>query len=240
MRFLSLATYPCGMPRHGGQARLHAIHRQLEAAGWRTRQFAVCPHGVYGEAAREDGVIEMTAAHVAEIAARHGRTDVSAADFLLSDRERYLERLFDLIEIAKPDVISLEQAWLWPALKEYFATFGNRERYAVVYSAHNVETALLAAEAGLAGAPALAPAEFAKARAIEEELAREADGILAVSEADAADFRTLNPRVLFAPNGVAREAEPAGLDEWTRLLGPHRLALYVGSAHPPNAAGFLE
>src|SRR5579872_3417799 len=167
MRFLSLATYRCDTPRHGGQVRLAALHRQLRAAGWETRQFAVCADG---DADGPDAVA-MSPGFIAALRARGGRTDVSAADFLLSDRDRWLDRLFDAIEGLRPDVIAVEQAWLWPALQAYFRTYGNRDSFAVVYSAHNIESVLLASEAALDGFTGAAPDEIAKARFIERGLA---------------------------------------------------------------------
>jgi glycosyltransferase involved in cell wall biosynthesis len=77
---------------------------------------------------------------------------------------------------------------------------------------------------------------------LEREACQLAELTLAVSPADASAVERLGARrVLLASNGIdATSANPAVVEQWRRRLGGKRVGLFVGSGHPPNAAGFIH
>lgn len=239
MRYVSLGTFPIWRPVHGGQLRANAVHRVLRDCGWETRHIVVTPNGgAKREMEPGDLLIEMPRRFRKKMGRRKWRSDVASAEFVAGSRfhRREIARFLDGF---RPDVIALEQCWLWPALHEYLETCASDARFSVVYCSHNVEQELLAQEATIPGAQTdLWSAQ--RAADIESDLASKADLIVAVSEQDAAYFRKLNSSVVVAANGIWPRATPIGLEHWASRFAGLRTALFVASGHPPNANGFLE
>jgi len=76
----------------------------------------------------------------------------------------------------------------------------------------------------------------------ERAVSRAADLCIAVTEDDAAVLRGYGARrVVVAPNGIVeRRVDERHLRDWTWFLRDKRFALFVGSAYPPNSAGFWQ
>lgn len=237
MRLLTLGTYPFINPRHGGQLRLDALHRQMRDAGWLTDHLAVSPRDAYPGAADDADVIELSMAFSRQLAAERKRTDVHASDYLLAN-ERAFKQFAAKIDEFSPDVISLEQPWLWPALKHYFAGNDARDHTVMVYSSQNVEAALIADEQR--DNKLFEGSEADAALAIEIDLATHADGVIAVSGTDAVVFAQHNDHVHVAPNGISPMSRPTGLGYWQDRLRGLSSAIFAGSAHGPNATGFVS
>lgn len=239
MRYVSLGTFPIWRPVHGGQLRANAVHRVLRDCGWETRHIAVTPNGgAKREMEPGDLFIEMPRRFRKTMARRKWRSDVATAEFITASRSHRRE-IARFLDDFRPDVIALEQCWLWPAVREYMETCAPEAHFSVVYSSHNVEQGLLAQEATIPSAQTdLWSAQ--RAADIESDLASKADLIVAVSEQDAAYFRQLNPSVVVAANGTWPRASPVGLEHWASRFAGLRTALFVASGHPPNANGFLE
>jgi hypothetical protein len=109
----------------------------------------------------------------------------------------------------------------------------------IVYSSHNVEYQLIGDAVSSEAHPI--PADtVALIRTMEMDLVANADLVIAVSEADADIFRPAAKQVTIAPNGIWPRGRAGGQDYWEKELRGRRLALFVGSAHPPNAAGFVN
>ena len=239
MRYVSLGTYSIRRPVQGGQLRVNAIHKVLRDSGWETRHVVVTPHrGARREMEIGDLFIEMPRSFRKKMARRKWRSDVATAEFMA--RSKFHRRaIAKFLDDFRPDVIALEQCWLWPALREYVETCSPEARFSIVYSSHNVEQQLLAQEAAIAGAGT----DFwsvQRAADIESDLAAKADLVVTVSEQDAAFFRKLNPSVVVAANGIWPREIPAGFDHWALRFAGLRTALFVGSGHPPNVRGFLQ
>jgi len=185
-----------------------------------------------------DLFIEMPRRFRKKMARRKWRSDVATAEFIASSRSHRRE-IAKFLDDFRPDIIALEQCWLWPALRGYMETCKPKARFSIVYSSQNVEQELLAREAAIPGSETdLWSAR--RAADIESDLASKADLVVAVSEQDAAYFRKLNPGVVVAANGIWPREMPVGLDRWASRFAGLRTALFVGSGHPPNANGFLE
>ena len=185
-----------------------------------------------------DLFIEVPRRFRKKMARRKWRSDVATAEFITGSRPHRRE-IAKFLEDFRPDIIALEQCWLWPALREYMEACTPEARFSIVYSSQNVEQELLAQEAAIPGAETdLWSAR--RAADIESDLVSKADLVVAVSEQDAAYFRKLNPGVVVAANGIWPRATPVGLDYWASRFAGLRTALFIGSGHPPNANGFLE
>ncbi|KPF83590.1 hypothetical protein IP78_01790 [Brevundimonas sp. AAP58] len=144
-----------------------------------------------------------------------------------------------LIESFEPDIIQLEQPFMWPLVRR-LRDEGVLAGAALVYSSHNFEPPLKREILESAGVSWSRIAEVeAMTLAIETQLAEEADLVITVSTSDAEAYASLSRgcRPLIARNGTDRQTvarRPADGSEMAR----GRYLLFVGSAYPPNVQGF--
>src|SRR5437762_5668852 len=116
MRILQLSTYPARIPRHGGQARVAHIAEILRSAGHQVRTLAVYEPEIYGGSALGDDDIPFFAESPFRRAALPLCTDLASGDFLAED-ENAFRRLVRVVERFVPDIITVEQTFLWPAVE---------------------------------------------------------------------------------------------------------------------------
>ncbi|TXN69685.1 glycosyltransferase family 4 protein [Methylobacterium sp. WL6] len=164
------------------------------------------------------------------------RTDVHVST-VFDMHEEHFKSLEGYLNEFNPDVVWLEQPWLWPVVKRYL-TENSRHKTTIIYGSQNVEFRLIDSSA-----PDLEEIVSKKLAEevmdLESDLCRSSHGIVAVSEADAEYYRTFGKPVLVATNGVSPKPAPGGFDYWSNALRHSSSALFVGSAHPPNAEGFI-
>jgi glycosyltransferase involved in cell wall biosynthesis len=236
MRIAHLTPYPTRQPRHGGQLRAHHAARALEAAGHVVERISVFSSTHYPPTADEPAV------DLAAVRPRHRWRDVpQVADMTLGDLAATdaasFAALAARLDAARADLVMLEEPWLWPAVRRWRA---GRPLPPVIFNAYNIESrakAQIRADAGVAEAAGI----VADVDALERDLAATAAGATATTEEDAAVLRawTAAPVVVARNGTVARRTAhlhgilPAPLDPQLRYV------LFVGSAHPPNASGFL-
>jgi glycosyltransferase involved in cell wall biosynthesis len=238
-RVLQLATYPARIPRHGGQARVANIRETLERGGYEVRTFAVYEPEHYGGEALEGHDVAFSESSPFRKQALPYCVDHASGDFLAGD-ERVFRKFAAWVDRFDPDIVTLEQPWLWPAI-ERLRRDNPARRFKLVYSSQNIEAPLKREILGhLSGPKVESIAERIEAR--QREVAAAADLVIACTESDATTLRSFGARQLVvAHNGIAeRRADPARVRDWDWHIGYRRCALFVGSAYPPNGAGFWE
>jgi glycosyltransferase involved in cell wall biosynthesis len=239
MRVLHLVTYPIEVPRHGGQARVANIVRTYEAAGLVTRTIAVYQPEIYGPGTVGpcDVAFPMESPH--RDPALPLCTDIASADFAVHDPEAW-RAIAETVAAFRPDVVQLEQPWLWSVVQRLRAD-GHAAPFRVVYSSQNVE-APLKRGVHAESPPDVCDAVVRRIEALEREVVLAADLTIAVTESDAATYRGWGGRrVVVASNGIVeRPLDPARRRHWEALLHGSCFALFVGSAYPPNIYGFWE
>lgn len=144
-----------------------------------------------------------------------------------------------LCDDAAPDLILVEEVWLWPVIRR-LAMVQSR-RLPIIYSSYNIEAPLfhrLLVTVGHEDADRLAE----ELSALEAEIAREARACSAVTEDDATVLRAFGARrVVVAPNGVERRNRTHLIGALPEALSPDQsYVLYVASAHQPNASGIPD
>ena len=237
-RILSLCTYPVSVPRHGGQIRVDAIHRVYRNAGHDVRHLALFRADEYPEEPSSSWNIHFSWSFINELLATGGRTDVNASDFLLRDTTAR-NQVIKLIDGFQPDIIQLEHCWLWPFLKSLHSTLPSLAAIPVIYSSQNVEYQLLAGYQN-PGLQSVTAAMVELVKRMEISLIMAANVVIAVSEADSKVFRAKARKTVVARNGIWPRSTPTGLAYWEAYMNRRRFALFVGSAHPPNAEGFVQ
>lgn len=238
-RIVAMGTYPITSPIHGGQIRAGEILKTLRGAGCAVEYLCVFDSNGYPGEAPGFWMRPFTQDFLIDLARRGLRPDVYAADYLLGGAE--MPDILEGICTFLPDVLWLEQPWMWPVARAILAEARQRGLPVprVVYSSQNNEVRLMERMLAMASSSS-ADDVIARTREIELGLLAEADLTLAVSEADAADFRPLCRRVAVVANGTSPKGLPGGWDYWSSRYAHARTALFVGSAHPPNAAGLVS
>lgn len=233
-------TYPIAQPRSGGQIRAAALAQAYGAGGFRVVPIAVTEAGAFPRLEHGPDDLEFPLDDPRAFdggAPLPQSNDLQAGRFLAAD-EKLFKRLVKKLP-ARVDAFHLEQPWLLPAVTKLKA-LPRFARALVVYGSQNIEAPLRAAicqQVGVDGERVVAAVQ-----ALELEACRGADLTLAVSESDEAALRTMGAqKVLRAANGIhASKASPKVVARWQEQLKHRRVALFVGSAHPPNAAGFIQ
>ena len=239
-RILSLSTYPVVKPVHGGQRRIDAFARRLTAEGWEFVNAAVYDANHYGGASVSPNDIPLK-----YVAGKWSDLpfvgDLQAGEFA-TEYEAY-RHFVGLVRRLSPDVIQLEQSFLWPLVKR-LRQDGFAADIPMVYSSQNWEAPLKYDILRKSGVTEEKASGVAKAIVeMELEAAAASVAVVAVSATDAERYREADPTkpIFVVPNGVSRPIEPTETEQRVSEIFEHRrYVLFVGSAYPPNLDGFFK
>ncbi|PVM89674.1 hypothetical protein DDF62_11235 [Caulobacter radicis] len=238
-RILALSTYPIAKPRHGGQLRVSALQDFYRALG-HTFECAAVYTAPYGP-----GTVGPNDIKLGFVGSRWTDTpfvtDLASGRFAAENPAAYAH-FSGLVARQRPDVIQLEQPFLWPLVKRLRAE-GKLDGVSIVYSSHNWEGPLKEALLLNAGISATKAAEFrAEIEAMETELAGASDIIIAVSAEEAKVYAAMetSARILLAPNGTSRPPGRLVESKAKAEFGDAPFMFFVGSAYPPNSEGFID
>ena len=243
-RLVQLTTYPLRQPRHGGQLRCAAIRSLYRQAGIEVETIALLHGGDYHPSGHERNDIVLPADHAGYDPLLPRFTDSQGGRILAGDAATW-QRFADLLDRFAPDIIQLEQPWLYPGVRRWLQERAPAVRPRLVYSSQNIEWKLKRDEGPHGGADAQAYlAEVARAEALERELARSADLVVACTAEEEAELRSMAGtgapgRFVTAHNAIAPfTPDPARIAALKERHGLDRYPLFIGSAHPPNVDGF--
>lgn len=248
-RVVQLTTYPLKSPRHGGQLRCSAIRACYRTLGIEVETIAAIHGTDYRSADHERNDIVLPADSPYFDPALPRLTDLQSGHFLCTDPAVWMN-FSALLDRLRPDVLQLEQPWLYPAVKRWLdeRAPGKGTRPQLIYSSHNIEWKLKRDEqkktAGNADAYAR---EVAKVEALEHAVVRAADLVIACTDEELTELRGMatdddslrsyvTAHNAIAPFTIHHERVAA----MKRRLGLDRYPLFIGSAHPPNADGFWD
>ena len=219
--------------RHGGQLRAASI-----IAAYRARGHEVRCIGLYDPAhtpADEPGPDDLAVtADIGQYIAREDATTELGFWRALARAPATVGFGHSIVRDARPQVIQFEEPYLWPLARKL------GEAAALVHSSYNIES--FAKRELQSSGLSITERTLADIFDLEGEIARKAHAVAVVSRQDADSFRARGARrVVVAPNGASAhppddEADRA-LASW---LGCEPFALFVSSAHPPNAQGLVD
>lgn len=233
-------SYPIATPRSGGQLRARALVEHYESCGFAVTNVGVFPAQAFPRIEHGAADLEFPLGDPAAfdgVAPPAESDDLQSGAFLARDDARFAALLRKLP--SRVDVFHLEQPWLLPVVQRLRA-LPDYAQARVVYGSQNIEAPL---KASICRSRGLVDAPVVKLVAdLERAAASSADLVLAVSPADAGALEAMGARrVVLASNGIhAARPNPREVARWRERLGGRRVALFVGSAHPPNADGFLR
>ncbi|MDR7927329.1 hypothetical protein RIE95_10110 [Acidithiobacillus thiooxidans] len=236
VKLLQLSTYPIVNPNHGGQIRSHAIKKQLIDIGFTVFNCSVSEsgHEFYSE---DDLIIKQE--DIDSVVNVPFCGDLATSELCISGL--YYEFLKNKIDSIIPEVIVLEQPWLWPAVKKYLTDNGNKVSHVkVVYSSQNIEYKTkksILSDHGISSEDVIS-----RIYELERDLCENCFFSIAVSKYDAELLNAMGSfKTIVAANGVHKRIIQRECDFiFSKALLGRRYALFVGSAYPPNAVGFWK
>jgi glycosyltransferase involved in cell wall biosynthesis len=155
--------------------------------------------------------------------AKHNHPQLS--DIVMLFKDFHTEDNFNNV----PDAIVFDHPWLWHEAKKLKEIFPKTK---LIHSSHNIE--FLVKSELLKALDQDAKVDAIKyVRGIEEEIARECDLILCVTELDKLWFQNNGAKNVIAVNNGT-------LTTPQRVSSTNKYALVIGSGHPPNVEGSIK
>lgn len=223
-----IGIYPISRPYHGGQRRVRALVDALIDSGLRVDYLPVFSGISYPEYDRSESEFAFgRELHSALVSG--GRKQDLHANSIFSLQASYKRELLARIKRCSPKVIIFEQPWhaaLLPDIQE-----NGQGSTKIVYSSQNVESQLMASSF-----------DRREAEKLERELVKAADLVVACTQHDASVYAEWGARqvCVFGNGHIRRNASENLLRSWRHELRYRKVAIFTGSAHPPNAEGFFD
>jgi hypothetical protein len=243
-RVLILGTYPIKNPIHGGQRRTEAIQNfyKKHLGLKNVKYIAVYNPHAYHEAAKDD--IAVGPATLKKITAHNFAEDVICGQAIIEDPlvRKKIERI---LEKFNPDTIQFEQAYPYLGFKK-LTTEARSQKLKLIYSSHNVEYKMKEEIYSNLAIDSHEANKYLKLiKDNEQELAKSSEFVIAVSEDDKRKIESMTDKnVVVAPNGVSElHPDVDSVEYWHKYFrskGIVKSAVFIGSAHPPNAHGLEE
>jgi len=244
VKILIFGPYPIVNPIHGGQLRAKAIADCYVANGFEVRYCGITGKKWYKHIDETD--IEVDISY--EDPSYQYALDVMMSTAIERDAI-VMKALRDLIHEFEPDIIQIEQPYMFPAVRPMIDAYKEIHPVKLIYSSQNIEAdmkqEILDGYIGNGLTSLQAKRLVDATRKIETSIASCADLTIACTKYDSEILKGMGARnVIVCHNGI-NEIEPneISLNQWKETLatdGISRFALFVGSGHPPNATGFTE
>jgi hypothetical protein len=182
--------------------------------------------------------IPISAEHTSFVQRSRSSWEISLWEAFAEIPESY-NVFVDHVREFRPDVIQFEEPYLWPIVRK-LKRDGFAKNAIIVHSSYNFETNYRKELAELTGTfDSFVLESIAKQ---EQEIALNVDLVVAVSDTDKECFTRLGAKnVVVARNGGQLPSiYPDKERAIQQYLHDQPFALFVSSAHPPNAQGFID
>lgn len=240
-RVLIVATYPIKNPQHGGQKRVDAIVRRYKSEGFDARFVAVFSDLFYDDYSKSDIVVKGLTRERIMSSPFTGDVECGRAIF----KDAYVKRrMTELLTSFKPEIIQIEQVFPYIGLKPLLKEL--QYKPTIISSSHNIEYKMKQEMLeGLEADESFIDNTVKVIRDTETQVTQDAKVVAAVSQTDIKELIDLGAEsVVLAPNGIDEiKFDKEEVDLWRKKFGQmdvDKIALFVGSAHPPNWFGFEQ
>jgi Glycosyl transferases group 1 len=241
-KILLLGTYPITNPSHGGQLRSEAIFNLY-------KQYAeICYCAIYNP----NGYIQVGVNDIAvgkytltEISKYPYAEDIFCGQAIYYDRE-VKEKFCRLLDTFQPDIIQLEQCYIWLGLQELMQTKPLLKDVSIIYSSQNFEYAMKKEIYTTLGVSEDRKRLYLDiVLKMEKELAQKACLVVVTTQDDKQVFEQFGTRrLVIASNGIHKKtASDAATKYWKDRFARENVnhaLVFVGSAHIPNSQGFSD
>jgi hypothetical protein len=238
MKILQMTTYDVDHPNHGGKLRSHHIRKALrERFTVDTLSFEWSDHDDTSKLA-----MWLDQRKWEQLGLNGNVSDWGICSYLEHFLEVFASVCMRVREFA-PDVLLIEQPFLWPLADRFFVEGVVAEGTKVVYSSHNVEIGMKRRIYQDAFPPDIAVRYTDYTDRIEKGVIQACVGALAVSSLDADYVHAQCPGkpVQVYINGHTRPALTSADEKWRRQFSERDINwVFVGSWHPPNINGLRD
>lgn len=160
----------------------------------------------------------------------------------LNENEQLFREIFKKIIEYKPDILWLEQPYLWPLVERLFYKSDVPIKLPVVYSSQNIEFEMKTEIYSKSLPETIATKAAIFVANIEKNCILNSQFALAVCERDAEFVRKINGKIDVQVRKNGHEIPGKIYNPmWDRIVSEADFNwVYVGSAHPPNIEGLTE
>jgi hypothetical protein len=238
MNILQMTTYDVDKPDHGGKLRCHHIRRALrQHFDVQTLSFE------WGDGFDASTMcVMLDKARWETIGIDVPLSDWGICTYLEKDNACY-QKVCSLLSEYAPDVILLEQPFLWPLLERLMQDAVIPTDVKLIYSSHNIEIGMKRKIYKDFYAPDVAFRYVEYVDSMEKAAILTCTAAMAVSSVDAAYVNAFSPgkpvRVFL--NGHVQPAPTPEDEKWeARFAAQRNNWVYVASWHPPNINGLRD
>jgi Glycosyl transferases group 1 len=241
-KILLLGTYPITNPAHGGQLRSEAIFNLYKQYA-EVRYCAIYNPNGYVKAGVDD--IAVGKYTLTEISKFPYAEDIFCGQAISRDNE-VREKFFRLLDAFQPDIVQLEQCYIWLGLQELMQTKSFLKDVRIIYSSQNFEYAMKKEIYTTFGVPEDKKKLYLDiVLKMEKELAQKAHLVVVTTQDDKKVFERFGTqKIVIASNGIHKKTAPdVATKYWKDRFARehvHYPLVFVGSAHIPNSQGFSD
>lgn len=234
-----LATYPIKNPQHGGQKRVAAFHDAYKQL-FNVRFCAIFNSLNYQYFSNHD--IKIPRKYDRLMSGNPLTSDVVTGDLVYTDT-KLRNKIIKTIRNFKPDIIEFEQPFLFAGIEKILDEINYKGK--IVFNSQNIEYIM---KEEMLISEGFSMDEVSKYHnlilGIEKRMINKADLTFVVSEEDAAVLKKIggeDRKIVIAQNAMNRPSRTNNDNYWDHyfeIKKVDKIALFIGSAHPPNWIGF--
>jgi glycosyltransferase involved in cell wall biosynthesis len=244
-RVLVVALYPCIIPSHGGQVRLKGLVDGMFAMGLHVRTLGVYANFQFPADARGPSDLVIVDNDFNDVYFQDPLFgDVFVTHFVMQ-RPMLANQINDTIASFSPDIIWLEQPFLYPLIERALENSASKgsARPKIILSSQNEEAKLKYQLADMPGGIGVFDVTlFDRAEEIEIHAHNEADLVVCISDEEAAVLKEQNIEAIYLPATTAMEfskpAPPPKTLAKNKQNQPY--IAYAASSYWPNVEGFYD
>lgn len=243
-KILIISNYPIALAFHGGQKRTKAIVELYKNLSYEVRFVAIFSKNDYKNFSTDD-IYVRDKKLVQDLTNYPFAGDVICGKAIYED-SIVKNKIIQLINSFKPEIIQIEQPFLYIGLKKIIDELKIINKPMLIYSSQNIEYIMKEQIFNDLSIPNSQKISFLNTiKSNEKSLLKKADLVIAVSKSDKKIFKKNGARhIIIIPNGIYKtNPTKQAIRHWDNLksrTGIKHFITYVSSAHPPNLIGFQK
>jgi len=237
-KILQLTTYPIDNPDHGGKIRCYSIKKSLE----REFEIKTLSFDVQENESINSLSVVLSNKKFNDIIGSYLFFDWGINNYLENNSE-LKNKIFNSVKGYSPDIIIVEQGFLWPLVKEMKQNNILDKNVFIIYSSHNIEYQMKKEIYSTIFKDDELESYVNLVKEIEYDMIKHAHLIFAVSNYDADYIRKIVPNkdVYLYKNGHNGIIEKKLKNKWKEKFKiSKRNWIYIASWHTPNINGLYK
>ena len=235
LKVLQITNYKIEDYNQGGKIRCYEIKNSLLESGYDVKTLSF----VLGNCDQlKDYHLEIDKSSFFDKVKDGTIADWAICDYIIKNEILWL-KLIKFIKKYNPDILLLEQPFLWPIIKKLLESGFIDQRCLIVNSTHNIEYKLKRSIYKGVFNTTLAQNYVSIVRSIEEDVTIHSDLTFCVSENDHKYFKKINKNAhsCIFPNGTKKCSDFDSVSWDKRFNGTKNNWVFVASWHQPNIEG---